>query len=77
MRMLVIGITAATALLLAGALAWNAKATTLTGATIVRPGANYSLIEKAGCMLPGHCGVGNHKVCDRFSHVCKCVPCAH
>ena len=76
MRKLAIGITAAVALMLTGILAWNADATPLTGSTTARPGTNYSLVEKAGCKgLPGHCGVGKHKVCDRFSHACKCVPC--
>jgi hypothetical protein len=76
MRKLAIGITAAVELMLIGILAWNADATPLTGSTTVRPGTNYSLVEKAGCkLLPGHCGVGKHKVCDRFSHACKCVPC--
>ena len=36
-------------LLLAGILAWNAE--TLTGAAIVYPATNSSLVEKAGCWL--------------------------
>jgi hypothetical protein len=76
MRTFAIGITAAVALMLGGILAWNAEATPLTGSTAARPATNYSLIEKVGCLLPGHCGVGKHKVCDRFSHACKCAPCS-
>lgn len=75
MHKLVIGITAAAALLLAGALAWNAEATTLTGAMTARPAANYSLVEKAGCWVPGDCDVGQHKVCNRFGNRCRCAPC--
>jgi hypothetical protein len=53
MRKLVIGISAALALLLGGILAWNAEATPLTGATATHPATSYSLVEKAGCWLPG------------------------
>jgi hypothetical protein len=77
MRKLVIRITAAAAILLAGA-AWNAEATTLTGAATVRPGTSYSLVEKAGCWLPGlpgECEEGQHKVCNRFGNRCRCAPC--
>jgi hypothetical protein len=75
MRKLAIGIAAAVALMLAGILAWNAEATPLTGATTVPPATSHSLVEKAGCWLPGECDVGKHRVCDRFSHHCKCTPC--
>ena len=78
MRKLAIGITAAVALMLAGISTWNAEATPLTGATTVPPATSSSLVEKAGCWLPGlpgECDVGQHRVCDRFSHHCKCTPC--
>jgi hypothetical protein len=78
MRKLVIGITAAATLLFAGILAWNAEATPLTGAAAIPPGTNHSLVEKAGCWLPGlpgECDVGQHRICDRFSHHCKCASC--
>jgi hypothetical protein len=78
MRKLVIGTSAAAALLLAGVLAWNAEATPLTRATTVPSGTNYSLVEKAGCWLPGlpgECDIGKHRVCNRFGNRCKCAPC--
>ena len=69
MRKLATRIAFASALLLAGAWAWNAEATTLSGAAIAQPETNYSLIEKAGCWLPGlpgECEIGQHRLCDRF-----------
>ena len=78
MRKPVIGISAAIALLLAGILAWNAEATPLAGLTAAHPATNHSLVEKAGCWLPGlpgECDIGEHRVCDRFSHHCKCIAC--
>ena len=79
MRKLALGITAAVVLLLAGILAWNAEATTLTSAATAHPAANFSLAEKAGCWLPGlpgECELGQQKVCDRFhKRGCHCVPC--
>ena len=65
MRKPVVGIIAAVTILFAGILAWNAEATTLTSATAVPPGTNFSLIEKAGCWLPGNCDIGQYQVCDR------------
>jgi hypothetical protein len=78
MRKLAIGITGAVALLLAGILAWNADATTLTSAATVRPATNSFLVEKAGCWLPGlpgECEIGQQKVCNRFGNRCHCAPC--
>jgi hypothetical protein len=79
MRKLALGITAALALMGAGVLAWNAEATTLSGAAIAHPEAQSALIEKAGCWLPGlpgECEIGQHKLCDRFHNkACKCAPC--
>jgi hypothetical protein len=79
MRKLAIGIAGAAVLLLAGALAWNAEATTLTSATTAYPATSFSLAEKAGCWLPGlpgECELGQQKVCDRFhKRGCHCVPC--
>jgi len=49
MRKMVIGIAEAVAVLVVGLLTWNAEATPLTGAADVRPGTNYSLVERAGC----------------------------
>ena len=50
MRKLAVGITEGVlALTLAGILAWNAEAMTLTGAKTVHPA---SLVEKVGCWLP-------------------------
>jgi len=71
MSKLVVAITAAVTLLLAG----HAEATPLTGATAVNPGTNYSLIEKTGCWLPFECAIGRHQVCYWHSH-CQCVPCS-
>jgi hypothetical protein len=51
MRKLAIGITGAVALLLAGILAWNAEATTLTSAATAHTATNLSLVEQAGCWL--------------------------
>lgn len=79
MRQLAKRIAFASALLLAGAWAWNAEATTLSGAAIAQPETNYSLIEKASCWLPGlpgECEIGQHRLCDRFHNkACKCAPC--
>jgi hypothetical protein len=79
MRKRVIGLTGTAALLLAGILGWSAEATTLTGAATVHPATNYSLVEKAGCWLPGlpgECEIGQQKVCDRFHNkACRCAPC--
>ena len=79
MRKLAIAITGAVALLLAGVLAWNAEATTLTSVATAHPATNFSLVEKAGCWLPGlpgECELGQQKVCDRFHKKgCKCAPC--
>ena len=47
MRKLAIGITGAVALLLAGILAWNAEATTLTSVATAHPATNFSLVEKS------------------------------
>jgi hypothetical protein len=77
MRKTVMGITGTLTLLLAGLLAWNAEASSLTSSTTARPGANYSLVEKAGCWLPGlpgECEIGQQRMCDRHGH-CKCAPC--
>jgi hypothetical protein len=79
MRKFLIGMTGAVALMLAGVFAWNAQATPLTDVNKARPGTSYSLVEKAGCWLPGlpgECEIGQHKVCDRFHNKgCKCAPC--
>jgi len=74
MRKFVVGIAGAVALMLAGILAWDAEATPLSGATAVHPEASYSLVERAGCWLPGKCDVGKQQACDRRGR-CKCVPC--
>jgi hypothetical protein len=79
MRKLAMGITAAATLMGAGVWAWNAEATGLGSATNAPPAAQSSLIEKAGCWLPGtpgECEIGMHKLCDRFHNkACKCAPC--
>ena len=79
MRKLVIGITGTLALMLAGIFAWNAEAMTLNNAATGHRAANYSLVEEAGCWLPGlpgECELGQQKVCDRFhKRGCKCAPC--
>ena len=49
MRKLVIGITGAVGLLLAGIFVWNAEATPLSGSAILRSAANHSLVEKTSC----------------------------
>ena len=69
MRKSVIGIAGTLALMLAGILAWDADATTLTNAAAGQRLANHSLVEKAGCWLPGlpgECELGQQKVCDCF-----------
>ena len=75
MRKFAIGITGAVALTVSGLAGWNAEATTLIG----HPKPSYSLVERAGCWLPGlpgECDIGERKVCDRFhKRGCKCVPC--
>lgn len=79
MLKLVIGITGTLALMLAGIFAWNAEAMTLTNAATGHRAANHSLVEEAGCWLPGlpgECELGQQKVCDRFhKRGCKCAPC--
>ena len=74
MRKVAIGITGAVVLLLAGILAWNAEATTLTGATTFRAGTNYSLIEKAGCSEADQCPIGQEVWGTQEDHN-KCVSC--
>jgi len=77
MRNLTIGIATVVIPLFAGVLAWNAEATPLTG-TVMQPGVNYSLVERAGCWLPGlpgECELGQQKVCNRFGNRCHCKPC--
>jgi hypothetical protein len=71
MRKLIVEITVAVALLLGGILTGNAEATTLTGG---RSAINFSLVQKAGCWLPGNCNIGDYQVCDRRGR-CKCKPC--
>ena len=64
MRKLAIGIAGATALMFAGILAWNAEATTLTSAATIHTETNDSLVEKAGCWLPGfpgECEIGQQR----------------
>ena len=53
---LAIGITGVVALLLAGILAWNAEATTLTSAATAHPATNFSLVEKARRLATGTTG---------------------
>ena len=74
MRKLPMGISTAIALLLTGMLAWNAGATTLTGATAAHPGASYSLVEKVGCRRSWLCPMGEIRICSAPG-VCECVPC--
>lgn len=77
MRKLIISTLGAVALVAAGVLAWNAEATTLTSSTTSHPRPSYSLVEKAGCWLPGlpgECDIGMYHSCDRHGH-CKCVRC--
>jgi hypothetical protein len=45
MRKVIIGISGTVGLLLAGILAWNAQATSLTGTIMVHPRPNYSLVD--------------------------------
>ena len=70
MRKVIMGITGAVVLLFAGILAWNAEATALAGTISVQAGTNYSLVQKAGCRLPGFCPRGEDLVNGR------CVACA-
>ncbi len=80
MRKLAIVLTATVAMLFAGLFAWNAEATTFTGATGI--GAhNYSpIVQEAGCRLNGPkvgangCVRGTHQVCKKKTG-CLCVPC--
>jgi hypothetical protein len=72
---LAIGITLALALMIAGVLAWNAEATTLTSATTAHTTTSYSLLERTGCWLPGNCDVGQYRACDRRGR-CKCLQCS-
>jgi hypothetical protein len=79
MRKLTIGIAGTAVLMLAGILAWNAEATPLTGATTVPAAPNQSLVQKAGCWLPGlpgECDIGQQRVCSARNHRCRCVPCS-
>ena len=65
MHKLVFVIAATVALLLTGFLQWNAKATPMTAAATAHPKTNASLVERAGCWLPGNCTVGQYQLCDR------------
>ena len=79
MRKLAIAMAWVAALVIAAILAWNAEATTLTSAAAFHSETNHSLVEKAGCWLPGlpgECEIGQQKVCDRFhKRGCRCEPC--
>ena len=72
---------AATAVLLAAMLTWQADATSLTGAVSRPPLAKtHSPVQHAGCLLAGrYCGVGSHWVCglppNPERRRCHCVPC--
>jgi hypothetical protein len=74
MRKSIIGIAAATVLVLIGILAWNTEATALTGAVPAHLQNTMSLVEKAGCWLPGNCDVGQYQACDHRGR-CKCMRC--
>jgi hypothetical protein len=74
MRKFAIGITGAVTLMLVGSASQNTEAMTLA----VRPQPNYSLVERAGCWLPGlpgGCDIGESRVCDRYGKRCRCKPC--
>jgi hypothetical protein len=76
MRKLLFTVTAMTAILFAGSLAWQAEAQTSRGAATVRAaGQNFSPIEKAACgPFPGRwCGPFHHRVCGPYR--CWCAPC--
>ena len=79
MPKLAIAMAGVAALVPAAILAWNAEATTLTSAAAFHSETNHSLVEKAGCWLPGlpgECEIGQQKVCDRFHKKgCRCEPC--
>lgn len=75
MRKIVIGMAGAAALAFAGFMTWNAEATPLGAPVPAAPHA--SLVERAGCWLPGlpgECEIGMRKACDHRGH-CKCAPC--
>jgi hypothetical protein len=70
MRKLTTALTAS-AMLIAGSLAWTAAATPLT--STLPPPLNYSPIEKVGCGGPGRCPTGLHWACGPYR--CGCVAC--
>jgi hypothetical protein len=74
MHKLVFVIAATVALLLTGFLQWNAKATPMTAVATAHPKTNASLVERAGCWVPGNCTVGQYQLCDRRGR-CKCTNC--
>ena len=76
MRKLTFALIAMGALMLAGLLAWNAEATTLTGTVGQPPATHYSPVEKIGCGGVGRCGYGFHYVCGDYGR-CGCVSCGY
>jgi hypothetical protein len=76
MRKLGATLAIATAVLLAGSLAWTADAQTSRGATAIPAQTqNFTPIEKAACgpHRGPHCRRWHHWVCGR--HHCWCAPC--
>lgn len=75
MRKLTFALIALGTLMLAGPLAWNAEATTLTGTVGQPPATNYSPVERVGCGGAGRCPYGLHSVCGDYG--CRCVSCGY
>jgi hypothetical protein len=75
MRKLAIAIAVSAAVIGAGFFAWNAEATTSTGAAPLGATAkNYSPVKKAACVRWGrHCPPGFRWVCGPAR--CWCAPC--
>ncbi len=75
MRKFAIMLAAALTMLFAGALAWNAQATTVTSATIGAKAKNYSpIVHETACRGWGrHCPPGFIWRCGPWR--CACRPC--
>jgi hypothetical protein len=79
MRKLAIILTATVAMLFAGLLAWNAEATTVTGAVPFGTKNFSPIVLDIGCRSnapligANGCRRGTHQACKK--NVCACIPC--
>jgi hypothetical protein len=79
MMRLTIAVSLSVAMLLAGVLIWETKATALT-ASPNTSAKDYSPVQQTGCVFAGrHCRAGFKWVCGPYAapmgQRCRCAPC--